>query len=143
MSVGLALLEMAEEMREWQRVENAAISQTARVMEKTENPLVRLVMELIQRDSVFHHRVQQLIIDSIEKQAVAITPADLEAVWDMIEQHLELEKKTVLYGEKAWYGLEGTVNPVQQYLLSYLLTDEKKHVKLLDDLALIKRGMYP
>ena len=32
---------------------------------------------------------------------------------------------------------------VQQYLLNYLLEDEKKHDKLLDDLELIKKKMYP
>ncbi len=36
----------------------------------------------------------------------------------------------------------GTKDVVQQYLLSYLEHDEKKHDGLLDDLALIKRGMF-
>ena len=30
-----------------------------------------------------------------------------------------------------------------EYLISYLLADEQKHDKLLDDLALIKKRMYP
>jgi len=32
---------------------------------------------------------------------------------------------------------------VQEYLLQYLLTDENKHNKILDDLETIKKGMYP
>ena len=32
---------------------------------------------------------------------------------------------------------------VQQYLVNYLIVDEEKHDKLLDDLNLIKMGMYP
>ena len=33
--------------------------------------------------------------------------------------------------------------PMQKYLISYLLEDEKKHDKLLEDLKLIKNDMYP
>ena len=32
---------------------------------------------------------------------------------------------------------------VQEYLLEYLLIDEKKHNKILDTLGTIKKGMYP
>ena len=46
--------EMAEElitnMRDWQKVENAAVSSTARIMEDSDNPIVRLVMEIIQKE---------------------------------------------------------------------------------------------
>ena len=48
-------------MQSWQKVENASITSTGRVMEKTENPIVRLVMEIIQRDSHMHYRVQEWI----------------------------------------------------------------------------------
>ena len=34
-------------MRSWQKVENSSVASTGRVIEKTENPIVRLVMEII------------------------------------------------------------------------------------------------
>ena len=39
--------------------------------------------------------------------------------------------------------LKGKNMIVQEYLLNYLLEDEKKHAAMLEALAGIKRGMYP
>jgi len=132
-------------MNTWQKVENAAIASTGRVIEKTENPIVRLVMEIIQRDSQMHYRVQQWILDSLEGgTSVAFSPEDLAHVWDMIEEHLLLEKKTI---ELATRSLESIGDSkgmlLQAYLLEYLLEDEQKHEKLLERLASIQKGMYP
>ena len=37
----------------------------------------------------------------------------------------------------------GEIRGCSNYLLTWLLEDEKKHDKLLADLSLIKRAMYP
>jgi len=129
-------------LRAWQHVENHSVAQTAGIIDETPNPVIRLVMEIIQRDSAMHHRVQQFIIDSIERQAVELTVSDLEKVWGAIEAHIEAEKKTEELIAGAQKALAGTKNVVQQYLLSYLGHDERKHDRLLEDLALIKRGMF-
>jgi hypothetical protein len=112
-------------------------------MEKTDNPLINTVMEVIQRDSHMHHRVQQLIIDSTESDVTHVSVDDLVNVWDAIEKHIEIEKKTVSLANKALEALKGAKYPLQKYLITYLLEDEKKHDKLLEDLALIKKDMYP
>ncbi len=130
-------------MQRWQKIENAAVTQTARIMEESDNQLIRLVMEIIQRDSNLHHRVQQTIIDSLTREAINVPVDDLSKVWDSIEKHIAIEKQTIALAKESLEALEGTRSVVQQYLLSYLLADEEKHDKLLADLALIKKGMYP
>jgi ribonucleotide reductase beta subunit family protein with ferritin-like domain len=134
--------QLAEILKAWQHVENRSVVQTAEIIDKTTNPVIRIVMEIIQRDSAMHHRVQQFIIDSLENQAIQITPDDIAQVWSAIEAHIESERRTGELVVAAQKALAGTRNVVQQYLLSYLGHDEKKHDQLLDDLALIKRGMY-
>ncbi len=131
-------------LKSWQHVENHSIQQTAKIIDQSKNPLIRLVMEIIQRDSAMHHRVEQFIIDSIENEhrPVTITVDDLEQVWGAIEGHIEAEKKTGELISQAMKALEGTRNIAQQYLLKYLEHDEKKHDDMLDDLSLVKRGMY-
>jgi hypothetical protein len=129
-------------LRAWQQVENRSATQSGEIVERTRNPVIRLVTEIIRRDSAMHYRVQQFIIDSIENQAVTLTVNDLEQVWAAIEAHIEAERKTVELVAAAQKALSGTKNVVQQFLLSYLATDEKKHDQLLEDLSLIKRGMY-
>ena len=135
--------ELIDDMQEWQKVENAGIASTARIMEKTRNPVVRLVMEIIQRDSMTHHDVQQLIINSLTTDAIHLTPEELAEVWKMIEEHVKLEKKTIEIGQRVIGRIEGSYLTVQQYLLEYLLEDEAKHTNLLNRMDEIKRHMYP
>jgi len=67
-------------MKSWQKIENASVSSTGNIIEKTENPVVRLVMEIIQRDSQLHYRVQELIADSLTTKTLTMTPEELGAV---------------------------------------------------------------
>ena len=136
--------ELVSNMRRWQKIEDQAIASTGEVMSQTENPIVRLVMEIIQRDSQMHYRVQEWITDSLSGKTVALTPQELSGVWGLIEGHIKLEQKTVDLAEKAIKLIGGSKSmQLQSYLLEYLLTDENKHNLLLDRLASIKKGMYP
>lgn len=133
---------LIEILRAWQRIENRSSSQAQEIIERTRNPVIRMVMEIIQRDSAMHYRVQQFVIDSFEGQAIDLTVDDLERVWGAIEAHIEAERKTGELVAAAQDALAGTRNVVQQLLLSYLANDERKHDQLLEDLSLVKRGMY-
>jgi bacterioferritin (cytochrome b1) len=130
-------------MKQWQKLETAAVAQTARIIEKTEHPLIRLVAEIIQRDSQMHHRTQQLVIDSLEKASIPVPVEQLTEIWDAIEEHIRIERRTIETAKESLGLLNGSSSVLQRYLLSYLLADEKKHDKLLADLELIKRKMYP
>ena len=134
---------IVDNMKSWQKIENASIAYTGKVIEATNNPIVRLVMEIIQRDSQFHYRVQGMIADSLETKTVSLTPDELVHVWDMIEKHILLEKKTMEHAREALDALKGKKMLVQEYLLNYLMEDEAKHDKMLDNLSKIKTGIYP
>ena len=143
MSTKDAQNELVSNMRKWQKIEDASVSSTGQIIEKTDNPLVRVIMEIIQRDSQMHYRIQELIADSLELKAISLTSDELARVWDMIENHIDLEKKTVELAEQSiasLKGLQGMV--VQEYLLNYLLQDEQKHNDLLSRLNDIKKGVY-
>jgi len=135
--------EIVANLRKWQKVENASVASTGNIIERTDNPVVRLIMEIIQRDSQMHYRVQEFIADSLESKTVSLSPDELDDVWSMIEKHIELEKRTIKLAEAALIGLRGKKMVVQEYLFDYLLTDEEKHYKILENLATIKKGMYP
>ncbi len=127
-------------LKRWQEVESASIAQTSAIMEKTKNPLICLVMEIIRQDSVMHRKVQQAILDSVEKQAFSLTPEELADIWDMVEKHAEMEKETLQLAEKARQNCRLFV---QRHLLTYLLEDEQKHDRLLSQLEDFKRRIYP
>jgi bacterioferritin (cytochrome b1) len=130
-------------MKEWQKIENGSVEMAARVNQKTDNPIVRQVMNIIMHDSATHHRVQQMIIDSLEGGTVALQPEELGDVWGLIEEHIALERKTIEHAKAALGALKNTKMVVQQYLLEYMLVDEEKHNKILDNLEAVKKGMYP
>ena len=135
--------QIVDNMRRWQKVENSSVSSTGNVIEQTDNPVVRLVMEIIQRDSQMHYRVQELIADSLTSKTISLSPDELAGVWDMIEKHIKLEEKTIELAGEAKKALKGKKMVVQEYLIDYLLIDEEKHNKILETLGTIKKGMYP
>ena len=133
---------LVEILGEWQKIESKSIAQCGDIADRTRNPVLRLVMEIIRRDSAMHHRVQQFVMDSLADAPVSLTVEDLEAVWGAIEAHIAAERETGRLIAQAKEALAGTRDVVQQYLLAYLSADEKKHDELLEGLNLIKRGMY-
>ncbi len=130
-------------MKSWMKIENASVASTGKVIEKTENPIVRIVMEIIQRDSQMHYRVQEMIADSLTTKTITLTPEEVADVWDMIEKHIALEKKTVELADQALAAIKGKKMMVQEYLLQYLLEDENKHNTILERLQGVKDKMYP
>jgi len=135
--------ELVNSMKHWQKIEDRSVESTGQVIAKTENPLIRLVMEIIQRDSQMHHRVQQFIIDSLEHKPVALSTDEMGSISEMIDNHLKIENDMVDLVDKALSDVKDKKMLVQEYLLNFLVEDEKKHASMLDALGVIKKGMYP
>ena len=135
--------QLVNSMRHWQGIEDRSVESTGQVIAKTQNPLIRLVMEIIQRDSQIHHRVQQFIIDTIESKPVALSTDEMGAISEMIDNHLKIEDEMVNLVDKALSDVKDRKMLVQEYLLNFLVEDEKKHASMLKDLGVIKKGMYP
>ncbi len=135
--------EIISNMRRWQKIENAAAASTGQIMERTDNPVIRLLMEIIQRDSQMHYRVQEWIADSLQYKRVTLRPEEMNQVWGMIEQHVEVEKKALGMAKQSLASLKGKKMVIQEYFLEYLAEDEKKHNELLKQLETIKKGMVP
>jgi hypothetical protein len=95
-------------------------------------------MEIIRNDSVQHHRVQQFIIDILTKAPVRLSPEDMAEVWGRIEEHDELERKTIALAKEL---KEKTTDPVVGLLLEYLIIDEQKHDHILNQLEAVKRHL--
>ena len=135
--------EIVDVMKKWQKMEDMALASTGGIIQKTGNPIIRLTMEIIQRDSQMHYAVEKWVADSLQDTAIALAPDELKLVWTMIERHLELEQKMIDTVKKLLPTLKGKRMVVQEYLLKYLLDDETKHANLLQRLEGIKRGMLP
>ena len=60
---------LVENMKKLQAIEDMSVASTGRIIGETQNPLIRLIMEIIQRDSHMHRRVQEFIAGTLEQQA--------------------------------------------------------------------------
>ena len=127
-------------LKKWQKVEDESVKSTSDIIAKTKNPVVRQIMEIIKQDSAMHKKVQQVIIDSYEKEAINLAPEELSDIWGMVENHIELEKETIRLAEES---RKNSNSFIVRYLLGYLMTDEQKHNDILQQMEDIKRGMYP
>lgn len=133
--------ELATNMKHWQNIENLAIASTGRIIMKTDNPIIRLIMEIIQRDSQMHYLVQEWIADSLSVKPVSLSYDDLQEVWEMIDKHVRLEHQMMDSVKEALALVKGRKMVVHEYLLNYLHDDEAKHDGLLKQLDVIKKDM--
>ena len=127
-------------LRDWQKIEDGSVEHTTAILEKTQNPLIRLIMEIIRQDSVMHKKVQQAILDSLEKESFQLQPEELAEIWDMIEVHDEAEEEAIRMAEQARRNCPLVI---QRQLLEYLIDDERKHERLMGHLEDFKRSLYP
>jgi hypothetical protein len=127
-------------LKKWQNIEDESVKSTSAIIAKTSNPIIRQIMEIIKQDSAMHKKVQQVIIDSFEKEAISLDPEELSEIWTMVEKHIELEKETVRLAEEA---RKSSNSFMIRYLLGYLMKDEQKHNEILQQMEDIKGGMYP
>jgi hypothetical protein len=137
---GEQLEALKETLRKWQEIEDGSVEHTTAILEKTQNPLIRLVMEIIRQDSVMHKKVQQAILDSLEKESFQLQPEELAEIWDMIEVHDEAEEEAIRMAEQARRNCPLVI---QRQLLEYLIDDERKHERLMGHLEDFKRSLYP
>jgi hypothetical protein len=135
--------QLVNSMKHWQGIENRSVESTGAVIAKTDNPLIRLVMEIIQRDSQLHHRVQQFIVDSIESKPISLSTDEMGAISEMVDNHLKIEDQMVELVDKALDDVRDKKMLVQEYLLNFLVEDEKKHAAMLRALEKVKKGIYP
>lgn len=134
--------ELMTSMKQWQKIEDNSVESCARVIESTDHPLIKMVMEIIMNDSKMHYKVQGMIMKSLE-EPIPLTPDDMTEVWEGLEKHMKLEKQMVGHVEQTLNDVKKRKMMIPEYLLNYLYTDEIKHNSLLSLLEGIKKGMYP
>ncbi len=123
--------QLVTSLREWQKLEDAQITLIGDMLGETHNPAVAMILEIIQRDSQMHHRVQQLIIDSLESEVVGLTGADVELIRRSLHTHLDMEMQTVKLAEQNLAAMAGRRLDLQELFMEFLRRDEEKHRDML------------
>jgi hypothetical protein len=129
--------EFIDSLRQWLKLEDETIRHANATMKKTKNKLVRMTMEMIKHDSEKHKAMQKMLIDSLTKEPLVLTPDDLGALSDTLNKHLAAEAKSLELADEA---LNNSELFITRYILSYLIADEQKHHSLLAKLNELKRA---
>ena len=124
-------------IREWQKLEDETIRFSEELMKKTNNQLINMTMEMIKHDSEKHKAMQQMLIDSVTKQALVLSPDDLNKLGGGLNKHMEAEARSIELADEA---LKNSELFATKYVLSYLIADEQKHHALLTKLEDLKKA---
>lgn len=128
---------LVEILKEWQRLEDESIKHAEQTLNKTSNKILIMTMEMIRNDSKKHKAMQQMLIDSLTKEALTLAPEELAGLSDALDKHIDAEAKTI---ELANQALSKSELFLTRYILSYLIADENKHHALLSKLDELKKA---
>lgn len=123
-------------LKDWQALEDDTISYANDMMKKSKNPLVRMSMEIIKNDSQKHKVMQQMLIDSLTKEAVHLGIDELAELSEGLNRHMAAEARSLELADEALGGSELFIT---RYILSMLVADETKHHRMLTNLNDLKR----
>lgn len=128
---------LCKALEDWMELEDETIKQAEATLKKTSNKLVKMTMEMIKNDSLKHKAMQKLLLDSLTKESLILTPDDLVDISAGLNKHLAAEAKTLEIADEA---LNNSKLFTTRYILSYLIADEQKHHSLLAKLNELKRA---
>ncbi|MBE0429667.1 MAG: hypothetical protein IBX61_07315 [Thermoleophilia bacterium] len=126
-------------IQKWQEIEDRTIALCEEIINSTDNPVVKTMVGVISADSAKHKQILSLITQALEG-TVSLAPEELGRISALLDQHMELEKESIDLGIREY---ENSRHFVIRHLLSYLLQDEQKHMKILNQLNDFKRQLYP
>ncbi|HTF99532.1 MAG TPA: hypothetical protein VK654_02965 [Nitrospirota bacterium] len=128
---------LCKALEDWMELEDATIKHADKMMKRSKNKLVKMTMEMIKNDSQKHKAMQKLLLDSLTKESLILTPDDLVDLSDGLNEHLAAEAKSLEIADAA---LSNSKLFTTRYILSYLIADEQKHHALLSKLNELKRA---
>lgn len=135
MADGKARQKLISTFKRWQEVEDEAINSTAEIISHTRNPLVLLVMDIIQSDSQRHHWVLDMMAETLETGSLYLTREELSEISDLMSRHARLEQNMASAVKEAFDQVRKEGLVLLEYLLKYLTDDENKHLSMLERLT--------
>ena len=123
----------------WQVMEDETIALCEEIVSSTDNALIKTMAGIIGADSAKHKQVLSLITEALQG-TITLTPDELGTLSVLLDKHMKLEQASI---DMAMREYDNSRHFVVRHLLSYLLQDEQKHMKILQQLNDYKRQLYP
>jgi hypothetical protein len=135
--------QIASTMTDWKLLEKRSAESIEKVKEKCGNPLICLMMDIIENDSRIHERLQELIVSSLQRQQITLNLDEVGEVIELIRDHTRIKDEMVQKTESMLEQLKDKSLRIQEFLLQTIIADEKKHKEMLEGVEKIRQGLYP
>ncbi len=119
-------------MVDWQAMEGEMMKYAEGEAAKDRNALEKTIAQVIGLEARKRCLIQQMIVESVRKEAAHLDPEELESLNSLINRLVENEEKELPMAEAA---LQKSELFIPRYLLSYLIADLKKGNGLLRQFA--------
>lgn len=113
---------------DWQATEDQLIEYADTQVSKAGSPLIKTMLRAMELEARKRCVLQQMIVESIRKQAVNLDPEDLQALSAHINHYIEEEEKALVAADEALAKSELFMS---RHLLSYLVSGLKNENCLL------------
>jgi hypothetical protein len=131
--------EVVESFKQWQNLEDETYSLAEDLQKKSDNSFVKLIMEIIKRDSEKHKIMQQFVVDAFTKEAMHLTAEELMPLAEVLDNHIKAEAKSMGLANAC---IAGTKNYFANFIASLLMSDEVKHHEMLTTLDQVKGKIH-
>jgi hypothetical protein len=131
--------EVVESFKQWQTLEDETYSLAEDLQKKSDNSFVKLIMEIIKRDSEKHKIMQQFVVDAFTKEAMHLTAEELMPLAEVLDNHIKAEAKSMGLANAC---IAGTKNYFANFIASLLMSDEVKHHEMLTTLDQVKGKIH-
>ena len=125
-------------LKEQHKIENKIVESLNDALKEIGNPVVKGVLKGISLDSVKHAEMYSAAITLLTSVSQALKQEQLEKQKKLIEKHIRMEAELI---EKIIKIIPNIKNEKVNLLVNAILSDEKRHHKLLNEvLETIVRG---
>mgnify|MGYP000150219962 CR=1 FL=1 len=130
--------ELVRFLKEQIEIENKIVDSLNKSLDDIKNPSVRGVLKGISLDSVKHAEMYASAIKLLTEIGPALKEEHLDEQRRLVEEHIEMEARLI---KRISEKLPTIENEKVRLLLEAILTDERRHHKLLNEvLKILVRG---
>ena len=123
--------------REQMKLEEEIVQSMNQALRKLTNPVVSGILKGISLDSMKHGSIYQAAIE-VASGPPALTQEEFDRLRETVEKHIEYEEKVM---DRLQQVMRKTDNAKLRFLLESILSDEKRHHKLLNEvIRIVVRG---
>jgi hypothetical protein len=120
--------DLLDVMVDWMDTETGTILYARNEIPKATNPLTKTMLKVIRLEAEKNSLIQQMIVESVKKEAVHLSPEELATFSEHLNRYIEAEEKALSRAEAATNWHESSV-PLS--LLTFLVSDMKQQNCLL------------